>query len=140
MSDSGKYIEVSAQIAGDIRDVWEKWTHPEHVVNWNFASDDWHCPHAENDLHVGGKFMYRMEDKAGHNGFDFRGVYARVEPQKIIEYLIEDGRRVHVEFRSTDDGVQVVQRFNAEEIHPREKQQDGWQSILNNFKSYVENN
>ena len=56
--------------------VWEFWTNPKHITNWNNASDDWHTPRAENDLRVGGKFLSRMEAKDGSMGFDFNGAIA----------------------------------------------------------------
>ncbi len=55
MTDKTK-ITVEAKIEVPIEKVWECFTKPEHIVNWNFASDDWCCPTAMNDLKAGGKF------------------------------------------------------------------------------------
>ncbi len=74
------------------------WTEPKHIVKWNNASDDWHTPHAENDLRVGGKFLSRMESKDGSFGFDFSGVYNEVKINELIVYTISDGRKVEVIF------------------------------------------
>jgi uncharacterized protein YndB with AHSA1/START domain len=49
---------------------WNCWTDPKHIVNWNFASDDWHTTKAETDLKEGGKFSSRMEAKDGSFGLD----------------------------------------------------------------------
>ena len=65
-------ITIKAVVSADIDKVWTFWTEPEYIVNWNFASDDWHCPRAENDLRVGGTYSARMEAKDGSFGFDFR--------------------------------------------------------------------
>ena len=51
--------------------VWRMYTMPEHILQWNHASDDWHTQRAENDLKPEGKFLYRMEAKVGSSGFDF---------------------------------------------------------------------
>ena len=51
-------ITVETTISSNISKVWDYWTLPEHIVNWNFASENWLCPTAENDLRMGGKFNY----------------------------------------------------------------------------------
>ena len=67
---------VEATINADIQKVWNYWTSPDHIVNWNFASDDWHCPSAENDIRTGGKFSSTMASRDGKMSFDFGGVCA----------------------------------------------------------------
>ena len=52
------------------------------MTKWNFASEDWHSPFAENDLSEGGKFISRMEAKDGSFGFDFGGVYDEIKLPK----------------------------------------------------------
>ena len=117
---------------------WEKWTNPIHVVNWNFASDDWCCPRASNDLVVGGKFNWRMESKDGSMGFDFEGVYTAIVPYKQIDYVLADVRTIAVQFEEVAGGIQVTEIVDPEHENPVEMQQAGWQAILNNFKLYVE--
>lgn len=131
-------ITVSAIIDAPVQKVWEYWTDPKHIIHWNFASDDWHSPRAENDLRVGGKFLSRMEARDGSLGFDFEGKYLEVEPQKLIEYILEDDRRIRIRFDS--DGVKtiVTEVFDAEHENTVELQQSGWQAILDNFKKYAE--
>ena len=73
-----------------VAEVWEFFTNPKHVINWNFAGDDWHCPKAENQLEVGKSFTYRMEAKNGETGFDFTGIYTEIEPFSKINYILED--------------------------------------------------
>jgi uncharacterized protein YndB with AHSA1/START domain len=41
-------ITVQTNINSSLAQVWECWTLPEHIINWNFASDDWCCPSATN--------------------------------------------------------------------------------------------
>lgn len=131
-------ITVTTNINAPIEKVWAYWNEPEHIKNWYFASDDWHAPKAENDLRVGGKFLTRMEAKDGSFGFDFNGVYDAIETNNLIEYKIEGGRKVKVEFASNAGTTIVSEAFEPENENTLELQQGGWQAILNNFKKYVE--
>lgn len=131
-------VTVAATVNAPVEKVWETYTQPAHITQWNAASEDWHSPKAENDLRVGGKFSYRMEAKDGSFGFDFGGTYDEVEQHKKIAYTMEDGRRVSVEFNPDGSNTQVSTVFDAEDQNPVEMQRDGWQAILNNFKNYTE--
>ena len=131
-------ITVENTINAPIDKVWEAWTKPEHVVKWNSASDDWHTPKASNDLREGGKFSFRMEARDGSMGFDFGGVYDIVRNHEYIEYTMSDDRKVKVTFTSLGDATKVIETFEAENTHSIELQKSGWQSILDNFKKYVE--
>ena len=63
-------ITVENTINAPVAKVWESWTKPEHITQWNHASDDWHSPSATNDLRKGGSFTARMEAKDGSVGFE----------------------------------------------------------------------
>ena len=86
-----KNITVSTNIQAPVETVWAAWTQAEHIVNWNFASDEWHCPSATNDLEPGGTFSWRMEAKDGSMGFDYAGVYQTIAPFTKIEKQLGDG-------------------------------------------------
>ena len=131
-------ITIETTVNADIGDVWTAWTSPEDIKRWNAASEDWHTTHAEVDLRPGGEFIARMEAKDGSFGFDFKGTYQTVEENRLIEYSLEDGRKVRVEFEVTDSGVRVTETFDEETENPIEMQRDGWQSILNSFARHVE--
>jgi len=131
-------ITVEATIDASIQEVWEKWGEPKHIVNWNYASEDWHSPRAENDLRTGGNFNVRMEAKDGSVGFDFCGNYTNVIPQSLIEYSLGEDRNVKVEFFEKENKTVVRESFIVEEINSLELQRNGWQAILNNFKNYTE--
>lgn len=131
-------ITVRITVHAPCEKVWRFWNEPAHITKWCAASDDWHAPRAENDLRVGGKFMTHMEAKDGSAGFDFGGTYTAVEEAKLIEYAMDDGRTVRIEFSPADDGCRVTESFDPEEENAREVQQSGWQSILENFKKHVE--
>ncbi|MFT3680784.1 MAG: SRPBCC family protein [Ferruginibacter sp.] len=133
-------ITIESVINASVSKVWEYFNTPDHVTKWNTASPDWHSPSAKNDLRVGGSFTYRMEAKDGSFGFDFSGVYDAVTPEKYIEYTMGDGRNVKVYFSGNGDTTTLVESFEAETENSEELQRTGWQSILDNFKNYVENN
>lgn len=131
-------IEVSTTVQASETKVWQYWTEPQHIMQWNNASPDWHTPQAENDLKIGGKFNYRMEAKDGSFGFDFWGIYTLINPLQKIEYTMGDERIAKIEFIKLDNSVKIVEIFEAESTNSIELQQQGWQAILNNFKNYVE--
>ena len=133
-------ITVESTINAPVEKVWEYWTKPEHIVEWNNASDDWHTPRAENDLQVGGSFVSRMEAKDGSFGFDFGGVYDAVRKNEYIEYTMGDGRKVKVTFSSQGNKTKVLETFEAESENSIDMQRGGWQAILDNFKKYTETN
>jgi uncharacterized protein YndB with AHSA1/START domain len=131
-------ITVEAIVNAPIEKVWSRWNEPQHIMQWAFASDDWHTPKAENDVRTGGKFSTTMAAKDGSFSFDFGGVYDNVVPNKLIEYTIGDGRKVKIEFVSTANQTKVTETFEAESENPVEMQRGGWQAILDNFKKYTE--
>jgi uncharacterized protein YndB with AHSA1/START domain len=131
-------INIENIVSADVKRVWKYWTEPEHITKWNFASDDWQCPSAENDLKAGGKFSYRMEAKDGSFGFDFWGTYDEIIDHKKIAYTMGDGRKAITNFDQLGDKTKINTTFDAENQNPIEMQKDGWQAILNNFKKHVE--
>lgn len=135
---SSKKITIKTIVSASPQKVWEFWTEPKHIINWNFASDDWHCPNAENDFKEGGKFTYRMEAKDGSFGFDFWGVYDEIIDQKKIAYTMGDGRIAITIFEDHGNKTKITKTFDAENENPIEMQRAGWQSILNNFNKYAE--
>jgi uncharacterized protein YndB with AHSA1/START domain len=133
-------ITVETTVNAPVEKVWHLFTTPEHITNWNNASDDWHTPSAENDLRTGGEFVYKMAAKDGSYAFDFGGVYDEVQTNKRIAYTIADGRKVTISFNGNGNETKVVETFDAESTHSVEMQKGGWQAILDNFKKYVEAN
>lgn len=132
-------ISVDTLINSPIEKVWQHWTSPESITKWNQASDDWHCPLATNDLILGGSFCYTMAAIDGSDSFDFTGIYTKIEPQKLIETTLTDGRKVSVEFEKVDDDNTIVtENFETEETNSIDQQRTGWQAILDNFKKYCE--
>jgi uncharacterized protein YndB with AHSA1/START domain len=133
-----KVITVEATINAPVEKVWELWSKPQHIVNWNNASADWHTTRAENDLREGGRFESRMEAKDGSFGFDFGGVYDSVITHEMITYTLGDGRKVKITFMSNGNATTLTETFDPESTNPVEMQKAGWQAILDNFKQYAE--
>jgi hypothetical protein len=131
-------VIVSGLTKLDIQSSWDAWTKPAHIIHWTFASDDWHCPHAQSDLKNEGRFLTRMEAKDGSMGFDFEGTFLRVNAPFLLEYRMDDGRIAEVVFESKPEGTLITESFDPENIHPVDMQKAGWQSILDNFVRYTQ--
>lgn len=130
-------INVDVWVSAPIERVWQAYTTPDDIRQWNAASDDWHTTAATVDLRVGGAFSSRMEAKDGSMGFDFAGTYTQIVPHQLIEYAFGD-RAAQVEFASGPQGIQVRVSFDGEDTFTPEQQRQGWQAILDNFKRHVE--
>ena len=133
-------ITVETSVKAPIEKVWNVWTTPEHIMQWNNASPDWHTPKAENDLRKGGKFLSKMEAKDGSFGFEFWGIYDEVDHLALISYTMGDGRKAEVSFSAEGNQTKITETFEAESENPIEMQKAGWQAILDNFKKYAESN
>ena len=133
-------ITIQAVVAADRQKVWDRYTQPEHITKWNFATDTWHCPAASNDMRVGGKYLARMEAKDGSFAFDFEAVYNEIVDGEKFTYTMPDNREIQVSFEQTDDKTRVTVTFDPENENPVDLQRSGWQSILDNFRKYAEGN
>jgi uncharacterized protein YndB with AHSA1/START domain len=131
-------ITVKSLVNAPISKVWEYWTKEEHIINWNFAVSDWHCPSATNNFIVGGEFHYTMSAKDNSFSFDFWGTYQSIDIENQIDFTLGDGRKVIVNFEPTETGTIVTEEFEPEQQNTNERQQAGWQMILDNFKKYVQ--
>jgi uncharacterized protein YndB with AHSA1/START domain len=131
-------ITIQTILLASRKKAWEHYTEPKHIVQWNFASEDWCCPAASNDLAVGGRFSWRMEAKDGSFGFDFEGEYTEVVPLVKIKYVFMDQREAEISFSDLAEGTLVQIVFDAENENSLELQEEGWQSILTNYKSHTE--
>ena len=130
-------ITVETIVKAPVAKVWNVYTTPDEIKQWNTASDDWHTTQSTVDLRVGGAFTSRMEAKDGSFGFDFEGTYTKLVPNELIEYAFGDRVGV-VEFQQGEGSVTVRVTFDAETTHPEEQQRGGWQAILDNFAKHVQ--
>jgi uncharacterized protein YndB with AHSA1/START domain len=132
-------ITVQATVAADKNKVWEYYTNPKHITQWNFADPSWHCPTASNDLQIGGRYIARMEAKDGSFGFDFEAVYTEILMEEKFTYEF-GGRFSTVEFKDTNGQTEITVSFDPETENSIELQRNGWQAILDNYKKYTETN
>jgi len=130
-------IIVKVNISSSKKKVWDYYTLPEHIINWNFADSSWHCPFASNEIRVGGRYIARMEAKDGSFGFDFNAVYIDINEGENFTYEF-GGRLAKVEFVEVNGQTEVTVTFDPENENSIELQQNGWQAILNNFKKYTD--
>jgi uncharacterized protein YndB with AHSA1/START domain len=131
-------ITIFTTVYAPMETVWERWTLPDHITQWAFASDSWEAPIAKNDLRVGGAFTTTMAAKDKSHQFDFEGTYTDIEKHHLIAYEMSDGRKVQIIFEQTPQGVVITQTFDPEAENSLEMQRSGWQAILDNFKKYCE--
>lgn len=138
-------INVDTLVNADIETVWEHWNNPTSIKNWCHANESWECPHAENDLQVGGSFLAKMSAKDGSSAFDFTGTYTEVVDFSKIKYTMDKAkedaapRECEVIFTDLGNGTtKIEQQFCAEVSNSIEAQQSGWNAILENFKKFVE--
>jgi uncharacterized protein YndB with AHSA1/START domain len=138
MDNKAQTITVEVTIDKPIDLVWQVWSSPDDIMQWNIPFDDWHSPRVDNDLKTGGRFSFRMEAKDGSEGFDHSGVYDKVINNQLIEYTGSDGRRSSIKFVPKDITTTVIETFEPEKTNAIEMQKDFCQAVLNNFKKYVE--
>jgi len=132
-------IAVLNTINASIQKVWDLWTSPEHIRNWNIPFSDWHTPYAENDLKVGGKFKFTMAAKDGSDGFDFEGIYTKIDKFSWIEYRLSDNRTANVHFEENGTEVKLTETFEPEATNSEAMQEQFCNAVIQNFKNYVEN-
>ena len=130
-------IIIQATLLCDLQKVWDYYTKPEHIINWNFADPSWHCPTASNTMEVGGKYIARMEAKDGSFGFDFEAIYTEINVGKNFTYEF-GGRYANIEFNQLGNHTEMSITFDPETENSVELQKQGWQAIINNFKQYTE--
>lgn len=133
-------INVNITVNLPIKLVWDYWTNPNHIVNWNNPDENWFNAKVEIDFKEGGQFLYRMQSKEGKEGFDHGGVFDLIKPQELIKYTLNDGRKSEIKFITKGDSVEIIESFDPEEETPLEIQKQFCLSVLEMFKKYAESN
>lgn len=133
-------IALSVEITIDqpIAYVWEIWTSPVDIMQWNIPFDNWHSPRVVNDVRPGGQFSYRMEAKDGSEGFEHSGTYENIIKNKLITYTLLDGRTSMITFTSKGDTTTIVETFEPEKELSYPMQRDFCFLVLKRFKTYTE--
>lgn len=134
-------IKIEITILKPVHKVWEFFTEPDHIKQWNFANERLACTAAQNDLQVGGLFNYTTEAVDKSFSLEVQGVYDEIIPLQTIKYHFTDGRKVEVTFDVLDGNMtKVTQVFEPKPAEPMQMQLEEWYAKLNNFHKHVENN
>lgn len=130
-------IKIQTIVNAPVDQAWDAYTDPNAIKQWNRASEDWHCPSASNELEEGGKFNYTMASKDGKMSFDFSGKFTTIAPGEQLDYTLDDGRKVQVHFEEANGKTLVTQQFEPENQNSAEMQEQGWQTILDNYADFA---
>jgi uncharacterized protein YndB with AHSA1/START domain len=58
-------ITIEVIIDAPIEKFWDYFTTPDHVMQWNQATDDWHPPIAANDLITWVRLLFNYSTLSG---------------------------------------------------------------------------
>lgn len=133
-------ITVAAHINAPLEEVWQAWTTPAVIQEWNSGAFDWRCPKAEIDLHEGGHFYYQIERTDGSEVLDFCGVFRRLKLLRLIELNFHDGRRLSIHFHESSDGTTVDSTIELCHKECFEHQTQNYQHLMKYFKKIIETN
>lgn len=131
-------ITVETVVNAPAQKVWNCWNTTDCINSWSVGHPDWQTKNAMLDLREGGAFSSRMEAKDGSAGFEFGGTFTNVVPNKQLEYVMSDKRKVSITFEDQGGKTHIVETFDAETENPEEMQRAGWQGILDSFKKHAE--
>lgn len=130
-------IRVQTIVKANASKVWEYWSQPAHLENWNHAARR----EAAKEPSMGAvpkSKEEQLERKPAVVNFDFSGRYEVVSPENYVEYILGDGRKLKVLFGNVAEGVHIQLSIDAEHSHGVSIQKEGWQSLLDSFRRYVE--
>ncbi len=126
-------IEINQPVAL----LWKIWNEPEHIMQWNAPSDEWINQKIENNLILGGGFLYVMAKKNGTESFNFSGTYTEIIEYEKIAYTLDDGRKSLIIF-SGNNPVTLTEIFEPISDLDLNMQQAFCQSGLQQLKAYAE--
>ena len=136
-------ITIQTTIDANASAVWQAWTSPEHIMQWNHASDDWHSPAAENDLRVGGRYHIKMV--VPDDTHDVSGVYREIVPNEKVSFTWawkstpERESLVTVTIKPDGDGsLMTLQHEQFFDETARDNHNKGWTAIMDRFANFVE--
>lgn len=129
--------KILTVVAASLESVWKVWNDEKHIIKWYQTSDDWSTVWVLNDLQVEGEFRSRMEQIDGPLFYEFIGIYEEIHSFEYIRYGLKDGKKVEVVFVPLYNQTKIILIFDGDGMHQRSIQQEGWQNILDGFKSYI---
>ncbi|KQM71440.1 hypothetical protein ASE74_23355 [Pedobacter sp. Leaf216] len=130
-------LTASITINQPIDLVWKVWNEPEHIAKWNAPAYEWVNKSIENNLSLGGCFLYVMAKKDGSENFEFRGTYTEIIEHQRIAYTLDDHRKSLIIFEG-NNLVTLTEIFEPVANLDLKMQQEFCQSGLNQLKAYAE--
>jgi uncharacterized protein YndB with AHSA1/START domain len=136
--ESETLLTAEVLVNASLEKTWECWINPRRIIKWNVTGDDWVTTSAENDLRIGGKLFLRMQTKDGSEGFDYECFYDEIVIHEKIAHTNMDNRKTFVLFTPVGNAVRLTETFEPEKKTRIDVQKGFCQSVLDNFKNYVE--
>lgn len=140
MENEKELLNVSVLINKSLELVWETWNDENQMHNWLFISADYETKNPKVDLRLGGSFSYSMASKVGDFDFEYRATYTEIELFRKIAFTLVDDRKAEVLFSSEAGRTCLQISFESVVEQDNDVQIIGWQTILTNFKNYLESN
>ncbi|MDA0872137.1 MAG: hypothetical protein O2987_04635, partial [Firmicutes bacterium] len=81
---------------------------------------------------------FYMQAKDQSVGREITVTYDIIETPTLIRFHFDDNRVLETNFKNLGNQTNITLLFDAEKVTPIDVQQRVWQSMLNNFKEYVE--
>ena len=131
------YIQCKVVLEADAELIWSFFTEPEHIMQW-FSTDDWTVEKVENDVCLHCTFSFDLKSKVSGEELKYTGEYIGIDPTKKIRYQVEDGRHVDVYFTKKHGKIILMQKFLPDPLQAVEYQQNQWNKLFHNFKTYVD--
>ncbi|WP_194851989.1 SRPBCC domain-containing protein [Nonlabens antarcticus] len=130
-------ITIERNIIATIDEVWKAFNNPDDILKWDYT-DEWKTTWVSNDLKVGGKLLLRIENSENWESVDFSATYTKIKLHRLIEFQDHEERMVCLKFIENDNKVIIRQTFDAISTLPETEQRIEWQSVLDRFAQYVE--
>ncbi|HNS41900.1 MAG TPA: SRPBCC domain-containing protein [Taishania sp.] len=131
-------LVVSVKINKTISDVWNAWSNPELMPNWLVIYDNFEAKIIKFEFRTGGDSNYIMASKDGKLNYAYNSIISLIIPFEKIEYHLEDGRTAILSFSVTKHQTMVQMEFEPVAHQDVGAQLFAWQTILDNFKNYLE--
>ena len=121
--------------------VFEAWTSEEVLRRWWHAEHDWHTPHAEVDLRVGGAIRIVMRDPHARQDHGGSGEFTQIDPPRRLAFTWtwddDPAARQLIEVDFTDHGAAttVVLTVSGIPAQAADDHRVGWQNSFDHLEA-----
>lgn len=142
-------IIITHEFNASVEKVWQAWTDPEKIKQW-WGPEGFSAPSIENDLRVGGRYVYAMHGPAGtewdrdmYSGGEYKEIVPNEKLVATDYFCDENGNKispVDSELESPDfpDEQEVTVLFQSLDggrtrltiIYPKPETEAEWQAML----------